>query len=146
WLNLHQPYIFARLGRLLRRELLVFSLTYFLGIDRLRYLNIVTSSVVFPSAGMLHAGRRTAALHLPATFITLREMLVAFRIGAVDHFRGNFSAVFAGRYDCRINRVDINGDTIIKNITFSFEIFTSGFLSVFNNSSVQLIYVLKTFF
>src|SRR5690606_28145942 len=139
-------YIFARLGRLLRRELLVFSLTYFLGIDRLRYLNIVTSSVVFPSAGMLHAGRRTAALHLPATFITLREMLVAFRIGAVDHFRGNCSAVFVGRYNSPHKRVDMNGDMIIKNITFSFVFFTSVFLSVFNNSFLHLIYVLKLFF
>src|SRR5690606_28608814 len=102
--------------------------------------------VIGALARMFHTGLRTAALHFPATFLTLREMLIAFRIGTIDHSGSRGAAIQASRNYGRIDRIDIDRQAVIKHIAFAFEILSSGLFPVLDNAPMQLIYVLEPLF
>src|SRR5690606_10054968 len=118
----------------------------FLVIHRLGHLHIEASTVVWPLAGMFHTRRRAAALHLPATGLALGEVLVALRIGAIDHAAAAHTAVAAGGHFGGVHPVHIYRHPVIKHIAFAFKVLAAGFLAVFDDAAMQLVHIGKTAF
>ena len=71
----------------------MFSFADFVNIDGLRYLDIISCSVIFTFIGIFLTCWRTASIHLPAALITLCEMFITSWVGAVDHFSGLLATV-----------------------------------------------------
>ena len=112
------------------------AFTDFFNIHRLRYFYIIACSIVFAFARVGFAGIRTTAIHFPAAFITLREMLITYRIGTIDHLGGRFSTVLTGRNHFRVNGIYIHCNAVVKYVTFTFKVFSASFFPVFNNTAV----------
>lgn len=77
------------------------------------------------------------------------KLEIAVHMGAVNIPVGRFSAMFAfGDNDRLLGKIYRDGDTLIKDITLTFEVFSFGIgvLGVFNNATVELVYVREAFF
>jgi hypothetical protein len=102
----------------------------------LRYFYVITGTVIGATARIGYAIIRTASLQLRATGITLRNMLIALWIGAVDHLWGHRSTVITGRNNGRVYSVYIYSNPVVKDIAFSFKILTISFLAVFDDAAM----------
>ena len=89
-------------------------------------------------------GIATATFQFFAAGVALGKMLVAFGVGAVDHFIGNGAAVKACGNHHRVHAVHINREAVVKNIAFAFKILAAGFLAVFYYAAMQLVHIGKT--
>src|SRR5690606_36759030 len=123
----------------------MFSFADFLYINRLRYLYIITCTVVRPLTRMFQAKCRAATVHFPTAFMTLCEMLVTLGSGAVDHFRSGFSTIATGGNNRWIDLIDIHCNAVVEYVALTFEIFTVDFFAIFNDPSVKLLTIFKPF-
>ena len=80
----------------------------FAGIYRLWNLHIITRPVILTLARMFLTNVAAAAFHGHTAFITLRKMLIAFWVGAVDHFISVLAAIEAFGEHFGIYAVHIN--------------------------------------
>src|SRR5690606_20484323 len=117
-------------------QLLVLPFTNFIGVDRLRQLHVVTRAIIGSLSGVLHAHLRTAPVHLPPTFLALREMLVALRIGTIDHFIGSHTTIAAGRHYRRVDFIHFHGYPVVKHVALPIEVLTPYFLAVLDDAAM----------
>src|SRR5690606_39060732 len=73
-------------------------------------------------------------------------MFIAFRICTINHFWCSLTAIFACGYDDWVNCINIYSHPVIEDVTFTFKILSPRLLSVLNNTSVKLIYIIKSLF
>src|SRR5690606_2991824 len=77
------------------------------------------------------------------------KLEIAVHMCTVNVAVRRFSAMFAsGDYDRLLGKIYRDGNTLIEDITFTFEVLSLsiGMLGVFNNTSVELINIRKAFF
>src|SRR5690606_7427458 len=104
----------------------------------------VSCTVVSAFFRVVFAFDGSGAFQLPAACFADGEMFVEAWVGAVDH-TGKVcpTDVAYGQYS-GIDRIHLDGNSVVKHVAFAFKIFASGFHSVFDDPSMKLIDILES--
>ena len=117
-------------------EVLMFSFTDFFFIYRLRHFHIVACTIVGSFLRVFFTSVGATAFHFPTTGIALCEVLITYCAGTVYHLGRCCAAVLAGGDHHRVYLIDIHRNAVVKDIAFTFEIFTTYFFTIFNDATV----------
>lgn len=115
-----------------------------LDIDRLRQLNIVPRSIIRSLSGVLLTSLRAAPVHFPATFLTLREVLVTLRIGTINHVVGSHAAIPTGGHHRRIDGIHFYGYPVVEHVALSLEVLTAHFLTILDDTAMELVHLFES--
>ena len=116
------------------------------GIVAVRIFLVVARAVVVPLIWILLAGSGASSFQVPSTGFTDGEVLVAGWIGTVDHAVRSSATDMTGGDHCRINRIYLHRDAVVKDVAFALEVFSACFHAVLDDASVKLIHIFKPLF
>src|SRR5690606_35621746 len=95
---------------------------------------------------MMLASIRACAFHFPAAAFTHGDVRIAVEVGAVDHPVARLVTYVASRNYGWVYLIYICHYPVVKNVALAFEVFTSLFNSIFDYSSMLLIYIFESLF